>query len=63
MTDDVDLDVLRNCTVLAVNKFPWATTVNETTSIGSMNLTHLGDLLLEMMDKFKERYLEADIIK
>lgn len=59
----VDLDLLRNCTLLAVNKFPWATTVNDTALIGAMNLTHVIDLIADMIDVFRERFLEDDIIK
>lgn len=64
MAEEVDLDLLRNCTVLAVNKYPWATTsVNDTTLIGTMNLTHVIDLVSEMIDVFRERFLEDDTIK
>lgn len=63
MGDEVDLDLLRNCTVLAVNKFPWATTVNDTALIENMNLTQVIDLITDMMDEFRERYLEDDSIK
>lgn len=59
----VDLDLLRNCTLLAVNKFPWATTVNDTALIAAMNLTHVIDLIADMIDVFRERFLEDDIIK
>lgn len=63
MAEEVDLDMLRNCTLLSVNKFPWATTVNDTTMIGAMNLTHLIDLISEMIDVFRDKYLEDDSIK
>lgn len=59
----VDLDLLRNCTLLAVNKFPWATTVNDTAVIGAMNLTNVIDLIADMIDVFRERFLEDDFIK
>lgn len=63
MPEEVDLDLLRNCTLLAVNKFPWATTVNDTAVIGAMNLTHVIDLISEMIDVFREQFLEDDSIK
>lgn len=63
MAESMDLDVLRNCTLLAVNKFPWATSVNDTRAIEGMNLTHVIDLISEMIDMFRERFLEDDTIK
>lgn len=63
MSEDMDMDLLRNCTLLAVNKFPWATTVNDTATIGAMNQTHIIDLISEMIDVFRARFLEDDSIK
>lgn len=63
MAEEVDLDLLRNCTILTVNKFPWTTTLNETAVIGVMNLTDVIDLISNMIDFYSEKYLEDDSIK
>lgn len=64
MAEEVDLDLLRNCTLLTINQFPWtAPTVNDTALIEEMNKDHLYDLLVAMIYVYRERFLEADSIK
>lgn len=61
MPEQVDLVLLRNCTLLSVNKFPWTTTLNDTGTIANMNLTDVIDLISGMIDE--GRHLDDDSIK
>lgn len=63
MPQEVDLTLLRNCTLLSINKFPWTTTVNDTGTIAEMNVTDFIDLITDMIFVYRQRHLEDDSIK
>lgn len=63
MSEDEDLQLWRNCTILAVNQFPWTTSVNDSSSIAEMNETRVVELVSEMMAVFMQRHLEDDSIR
>lgn len=61
-SDNVDMALLINCTLFAVQRFSWATTVNESLVVG-MNKTHVFGLLSDMFEEGRERYNDDDPIK
>lgn len=61
--ESVDVGLLRNCTVLAANRFPWSTTANDTTQIEAMDRRELFGTLKQMIGMLRERYQDEDAIR
>lgn len=65
MSDTVDSELLLNCTLVAVSKFPWSTPLN-LSQIRELNRTENYDLLADMIsheNNYKLEYNEVVTIK